>query len=116
MGNVYDRPSLEDLACSEPWKLMHRFKEYVDEQCADCPHITYCRGGCPYNAIAPTGGEIRGVDPHCPAYKRIFEEITDRINREMFESSGMRPGGARARRRRGAKPGIMELVHRIVFT
>lgn len=120
MGNVADRPTLEDLARSEPWQLMHRFKEYVDEACADCPHITYCRGGCPYNAMAPTGvtpvgGEIQGVDPHCIAYKRIFDEITDRLNREMYESPGMQPCGSRARRRRRVNPGIQELMHRIAL-
>ncbi|HDR73017.1 MAG TPA: TIGR04083 family peptide-modifying radical SAM enzyme [Methanoculleus sp.] len=116
MGNVSDRPSLEDLSRSDAWKLMHRFKEYVDWVCSECPHITYCRGGCPYNAIAPTGGEIRGVDPHCGAYRRILDEITERLNREMYESAGMRPGGSRARRRRNAKPGVMDLVHRIVLS
>ena len=28
----------------------------------------------------------RGVDPHCIAYKRIFDEINDRFNKEMYES------------------------------
>ncbi len=116
MGNVYDRPDLEDLARSDAWNLMHRFKEYVDQACSGCAHINYCRGGCPYNAIAPTGGEIHGVDPHCVAYRRIFDEITERLNKELYESPGMRPGGSRARRRRGARPGIMELMHRIVLS
>ena len=49
----------------------------------------YCRGGCPYNAMAPTPGEISGVDPHCIAYKRIFDEISDRFNKEMFETPVM---------------------------
>ncbi len=65
---------------------MSRFKEYVDTACSDCRHIQYCRGGCPYNAMAPTPGEIRGVDPHCIAYKRIFDEINDRFNKEMYET------------------------------
>jgi len=116
MGNVHDRPDLEDLARSDAWNLMHRFKEYVDQACSGCAHINYCRGGCPYNAIAPTGGEIHGVDPHCVAYRRIFDEITERLNKELYESPGMRPGGSRARRRRGARPGIMELMHRIVLS
>lgn len=89
MGNVYDRPSMADLAKSEAWKQMHRYKEYVDTACSKCAHIKYCRGGCPYNAIVPTNGEIKGVDPHCTAYKMIFDEINKRVNEEMFGGSDM---------------------------
>ncbi len=89
MGNVYDHPTMADLAQSDAWKTMHQFKEYVDTACGKCAHIKYCRGGCPYNAIVPTDGEIKGVDPHCIAYKMIFDEINNRVNEEMFGSSGM---------------------------
>jgi len=89
MGNVYDRPTMADLAKSEAWKQMHRYKEYVDTACSKCAHIKYCRGGCPYNAIVPTDGEIKGVDPHCTAYKMIFDEINKRVNEEMFGGSDM---------------------------
>jgi uncharacterized protein len=112
MGNVYDHPSQEDLASSEAWKRMQRFKEYVDRECSGCAHIRYCRGGCPYNAITPYYGEINGVDPHCIAYNRIFTEITDRLNRELFESPGIEitafGGGPNTR----PKPGIMALIRR----
>jgi uncharacterized protein len=89
MGNVYDRPTMADLAQSDAWKLMHKFKEFVDTACSKCAHIKYCRGGCPYNALVPTDGEIKAVDPHCVAYKMIFDEITSRVNQEMFGSGGM---------------------------
>jgi uncharacterized protein len=110
MGNVRDRPTRDDLARSDAWKLMHAFKEYVDRECAGCAHIKYCRGGCPYNAIAPTDGEVRGVDPHCVAYKRIFDEITDRLNEEMYGSGDMEMGGFGFPPRKGAKPGIMAIL------
>jgi uncharacterized protein len=106
MGNVYDHPSVEDLARSDAWKLMDQYKEYVDKECGDCSFINACRGGCPYNAIAPTEGEIRGVDPHCTAYKMIFKEITDRINNELFGGAGM-PG---LPQEPNAKAGIMSLM------
>ncbi len=83
MGNVYDHPTKQELAQSYAWKLMHEFKEYVDQECSECAYINFCRGGCPYNAIVPTQGEIKGVDPHCKAYKMIFKEITDRFNKEL---------------------------------
>lgn len=110
MGNVYDRPTAEDLARSDAWKLMHAFKDYVDRECAGCAHIKYCRGGCPYNAIAPTDGEVRGVDPHCVAYKRIFDEITDRLNEEMFGSADIEMDGFGSPFGRRAKPGIMAIL------
>ncbi len=92
MGHVRDRPSQQDLAQSPAGLRMRAFKEYVDRECKGCKHIRYCRGGCPYNAIAPTNGEIRGVDPHCRAYKRIFDEIAERFNQEMMGSMGMGMG------------------------
>lgn len=109
MGNVRDNPGIEDLARSDAWKLMFQFKDYVDKNCGECKYIKFCRGGCPYNAIAPADGEVKGVDPHCPAYKRIFKEITERWEKEFFGGSGgtemfgvpSEPGG---------KTGIMSLM------
>ena len=109
MGNVYDRPTLAELAQSEAWKKMFRFKEYVDTACGKCAHIKYCRGGCPYNAIVPTDGEIKGVDPHCEAYKMIFDEINERVNDEMFGASGM-DNMFLPQPVRSSKPGIMSLM------
>lgn len=109
LGNVYDRPGMEDLAQSEAWKLMDRYKEYVDQECKGCAHIKYCRGGCPYNAITPTDEEIRSVDPHCVAYRRIFDEITERVNNEMFGGSGMEMGLFQDPMK-PSKPGIMSLM------
>ncbi len=114
MGNVRDHPSQEVLAESEAGKRMHQFKERVDGECKGCKHIRYCRGGCPYNAIAPTGGEIKGVDPHCVAYKRIFDEISDRFNKEMFGSFGMGMTPPQPVPPEGAKPGIMALIQKII--
>jgi uncharacterized protein len=114
MGNVRDRPSQDDLAKSEAEKRMRQFKEYVDRECKGCRHIRYCRGGCPYNAIAPSGGELLGVDPHCVAYKRIFDEITDRFNKEMFGSLGMCTPPQPSVSGEGEKPGMMALIQKII--
>jgi uncharacterized protein len=114
MGNVRDHPGMDDLMQSEAGKLMSRFKDYVDTACRECRHIKYCRGGCPYNAMAPTPGEIRGVDPHCIAYTRIFDEINDRLNKEMFESPMMEMDAFPKRSRKAAKPGVMALMHKVV--
>ncbi|MDI3550561.1 MAG: uncharacterized protein PWQ15_1664 [Methanobacterium sp.] len=90
MGNVKNHPSMDDLAQSDAWKLLHDFKDYVDTECKKCSYIKFCRGGCPYNGLSineETGkAEITGVDPHCTAYKMIFKEITKRATKEMLES------------------------------
>jgi uncharacterized protein len=113
MGHVGSRPALEDLFKSAAGRRMQQFKEMVNRECKGCKHIRYCRGGCPYNAIAPTGGEILGVDPHCKAYKRIFDEISDRFNKEMMGSFEQGVGGMACGSVREGRPGIMSLMQRI---
>ncbi len=110
MGNVQDHPSMDDLAQSDAWKLLHDFKDYVDTECKKCPYIKFCRGGCPYNGLSineETGkAEITGVDPHCAAYKMIFKEITKRATKEMLGSSmGMVPDPSGK-----AEKGIMSIM------
>ncbi len=112
MGNVRDAPTQAELEATEAWRRLAAFREYVDEHCGDCRHVRYCRGGCPYNALAPTGGEVAGVDPHCVAYKRIYDEVADRLNAEMFGGGGME--AMMAGRRRGERPGIMALMQQMV--
>ncbi len=113
MGNVRDHPSMEDLAQSEAWKLLHDFKDYVDSECKKCNYIKFCRGGCPYNALKineKTGkAEINGVDPHCTAYKMIFKEITTRATKEMLGSSmGMIPDSSGMDEK--TKKGVMAIM------
>jgi len=112
MGHVRDRPSQEDLAESAAGLFMRRFKEYVDEECMGCKHIRYCRGGCPYNAMASTSGEIIGVDPHCLAYKRIFDEISDRFNAEMIGSVGLEMDVS-VKPAKDVMPAIMPLIRKL---
>jgi len=115
MGHVRDRPTMDALMQSEPGRRMTAFSEYVDHACKDCAHIRYCRGGCPYNAIAPSGGSLDGVDPHCVAYKRIFDELNERLNREMSEAPMPGMGfDAPPSFRKPAKPGVMALMQSIV--
>jgi uncharacterized protein len=115
MGHVRDRPSQKELAESPAGVRMRAFKEYVDRECKGCKHIRYCRGGCPYNAIAPTNGEIKGVDPHCIAYQRIFDEIADRFNQEMMGSMGLDMGlsAKPVSPEKGTRPAIMPLVRKL---
>jgi uncharacterized protein len=114
MGNVRDTPSPETLRQSPAGQLMEQFRAYVDRECRDCSHIRYCRGGCPYNAMAPYQGIIHGVDPHCIAYKRIFTEINDRLNREIYDSPGIEAVTSRPKRKNREKPGIMAIMQKMV--
>ncbi|HML05764.1 MAG TPA: TIGR04083 family peptide-modifying radical SAM enzyme [Methanobacterium sp.] len=112
MGNVKDHPTVEELQESEPAKLLEEFKSYVNENCKKCSYTRFCRGGCPYNALKineETGkAEISGVDPHCEAYKIIFKEITDRVNKEFLASSGMMAFDGQKNEKK--KPGIMSIM------
>jgi uncharacterized protein len=112
MGDVRGRRTQSRVEAARARQRLAAFRDYVDEHCKGCRHIRYCRGGCPYNALAPTGGEVAGVDPHCVAYRRIYDEIADRLNAEMFSEGGME--GMLAGRRRGGTPEIMALMQRMV--
>jgi uncharacterized protein len=115
MGHIRDHPTMESLMQSDAGRRMTAFSEYVDTACKNCSHIRYCRGGCPYNAIAPSGGALNGVDPHCAAYKRIFDELNNRLNKEMFDSpvQGMEEIGMPMSRKPG-KPSVIALMRAIV--
>ena len=107
MGNVTDHPSKEKLASSKPAKFLQQYKEYVDDNCKRCTYIKFCRGGCPYNALAKSEGKIEGVDPHCTAYKTIFKEVTKRATKEMLGNSGLVSSKASSDKTR---PGVMALM------
>jgi uncharacterized protein len=115
MGHISARPTADDLAQSRAGRLMQEFKEFVDRSCKECSHIRYCRGGCPYNAIAPTDGKVTGVDPHCTAYKRIFDEIGDRLDSEMFGPSSLDLTGSESRKETGHRPPVTALMKKIVL-
>jgi uncharacterized protein len=114
MGHVRNRPKIEELSRSAAWQRMHQYEEYVDTACSGCTHIRYCRGGCPYNAIVPTGGEIRGVDPHCRAYARIFSEIGKRLNDEMSGTSFLDRASFQQSSGKRERPGVIALVHKVI--
>jgi uncharacterized protein len=115
MGNVSACPTAEELAESEAGKLMQAYKEFVDGSCGSCTHIRYCRGGCPYNAIAPTNGKITGVDPHCIAYKRIFDEISDRLDKEMFGTPSLDRSFGNSETEKTSRAPISSLIKKIVL-
>ena len=82
LGTVQQSPSWTDLKKSPMAQRMAARQQRVDEECGDCPHFSYCRGGCPYNAWSSnSNGHAR--DPYCDAYKQIFSHAQKRLLMEM---------------------------------
>lgn len=114
MGSVYDHPDRKTLDQSRAGMILSRYREIVDNSCGACRHKRYCLGGCPYNAMVPANGDLVTIDPYCRAYRRIFDDISDRLNKEMEERCGIEtmtmPGGMPEMR----KAGIMSLMQRMI--
>ena len=91
LGNVHDCPSLEMLKAAPVWHMFQDRQERIGEECGSCSHLNYCRGGCPYNVLTANGGSFDHAlrDPHCPAYKRVFDHITDRALEEVFSEQNL---------------------------
>ena len=114
MGNVH-RPTMEQLLESETRPTHERL-------------LRICRYGLQglfAHQILPWGlslqcncsffgGALEGVDPHCAAYKRIFDELNERLNKEMFENPVMEMTQFPSRSRKSARPGMMALMRTIV--
>lgn len=83
IGHVSDKPTYEQLMETKAEKLLQEYKKFVDEDCSDCKHIDYCRGGCPYNALTISDHKVSCVDPHCEAYKMIFDKIDELMNQRL---------------------------------
>ena len=86
LGNVKDLPKKEDLENSKSWTKLQDFREYVADNCNICKYVKYCEGGCPYNAIVANKTPA-SVDPQCESYKKIFEEVSARANKEFLKSA-----------------------------
>ncbi len=91
LANVRDCPSQADLETGPTWRMLANRQERIAEECAGCAFLSYCRGGCPYDALAEHGGRFNGSlkDPHCPSYQRIFRHISDQALREVFSAENL---------------------------
>jgi uncharacterized protein len=93
LDNVHACPTPEALAAAPAWHMFQNRQDHIAQACGDCAHLAFCRGGCPYNALAANGGCFDGAgalrDPHCPAYQRTFSAIADRALAEVFSSENL---------------------------
>lgn len=86
LGSVLEMPTLETLAQSPAWLHQRERELTVHQDCGDCPHFIYCKGGCPYSAAT---NSLDRRDPHCAAYKRLFDHITQRALDEIFSQENL---------------------------
>jgi len=78
-GNLFAGASLSDLLRGSPARqaLLRRPARLVDiDDCASCPHLSLCHGGCPVRAFASTG-TIEAKDPYCRVYQAVFTKCRD---------------------------------------
>ena len=89
LGTLGDMPTLEQLLSSPvAQRFASRQRAVADEACHDCRHLSYCKGGCPYNAWAGGGsGAVR--DPYCAAYCEVFDHIHQRLLTEMASEENL---------------------------
>ena len=80
LGTVLERPSLNELLSSPAAQRWRHREQILREACKGCEHFDYCKGGCPYNALA---GCIGPRDPYCFAYKEIFDIVKGRMSVEL---------------------------------
>jgi uncharacterized protein len=82
LGEVKALPGMAELRASPVWRQFQARQQAVENECADCAYLAFCRGGCPYNAAVY--GHLEKRDPHCTAYRRLFAHITERALAEVF--------------------------------
>ena len=70
LGSIQDLPSIKDLQQSQVWNKLHNRELIINNECGDCQHFNYCKGGCSYNAVA---GELGNRDHNCEFYKKFFD-------------------------------------------
>ena len=113
LGGVDEHP--DALRRSAVWAEFARRQEKIAAECAGCAFLDICRGGCPYNVLAASGGTtFNGSlrDPYCPAYRSIFTMITERAAAEAFAPENLQEVVERPEAKRGMlrKGRILELM------
>lgn len=82
LGTLSEAPNLEALFSGATAMRFKTRQKAVSQECGECDHLSYCHGGCPYNAWAG-GNADRNKDPYCVAYRKAFDHIRHRLVAEM---------------------------------
>jgi len=78
-GNVFRGSGLSAMLSGSQARqaFLRRPARLMDlEDCARCPHLSMCHGGCPVRAFT-ANGTIETKDPYCEVYKAIFTKCRD---------------------------------------
>ncbi len=91
LADVRAMPTLDSLAKTPIWQQWRQRELTIQQACGDCSHFNYCKGGCPYNVLASQNlKELPNQkDPHCPAYKRLFDHLAERAMAEVFAEQNL---------------------------
>lgn len=90
IGNVHDGSGVNDLSRAPMWKSLRMREERIAEECGNCPYFSFCRGGCPYNAMASGNGTFTSLkDPCCSSYRQVFAAMTDSALKELFSEENI---------------------------
>lgn len=112
LGDVAEEPSFASLWATPAARRLGEWRAAALAACGDCPHVRSCRGGCPFQGMAgegdaATGGAAAGRDPHCVAYRRVFDWVHARLMAEMVTEENVE-----ALAREGPGEGGLALVRR----
>jgi uncharacterized protein len=92
----------DSLRRSAVWRTLREREEAMRTECGECPYFAFCKGGCPYNALAAGGSGGGGRrDPHCPGYRGVFAEIASRAAGEVLAPENLNAVVERLDERKG---------------
>jgi uncharacterized protein len=73
-GNLQSQ-TLCEISRSKVKKIFgQRIESVMDSDCADCPFLSICFGGCIIRTYGKSG-TIENKDPYCEAYKMLFSRV-----------------------------------------
>ncbi len=81
MGSLDESPSAKSIFDTPIALRMKAREKQISRECENCEHLTYCRGGCFYNACTKDNDSVK--DSYCQAYKQTFAYIQNRLIQEM---------------------------------
>ena len=84
-GNIM-RHSLDTILESPTRKRFLAERADVVAHCSGCRWYSVCHGGCPHHAFVHHGTTDKR-DPLCPAYKKIFSHISDKLGESLDDSA-----------------------------
>ncbi|MEX1378419.1 MAG: TIGR04083 family peptide-modifying radical SAM enzyme [Eubacteriales bacterium] len=88
MGNISDSPSFAELVQSPAAQNFIKREMAIKEECGECDHYSYCKGGCAYNAINNSDNNS-SKDPYCEAYKEFYSHIKEKLFEEMISEGNV---------------------------